>query len=90
MPFTIASIVLAGGLNGAGASIYPMIIFGFSIWGIRLPLAWFLSHFLWETSSGVYMALLVSQFVQSMLLLWIVLRYSWARFSMHNSMSNSS
>lgn len=90
VPFTIASIVLAGGLNGAGASIYPMIIFGFSIWGIRLPLAWFLSHFLWATSSGVYMALLVSQVVQSMLLLWIVLRYNWARFSMHNSMSNSS
>lgn len=89
IPFTIAGMVLAGGLNGAGASVYPMVIFGFSIWGVRLPLAWFLSHFLWQSSSGVYLALLISQVIQFTMLLWIVLYQNWASFSMHSSMSNT-
>lgn len=85
VPFTIGSIVLAGGLNGAGASIYPMVVFGIATWGIRLPLAWFLGHILGKSSSGVYMALLVSQVVQCLVLLWIVVYSNWMRFSIRSS-----
>lgn len=84
VPFTVGSIVLAGGLNGAGASVYPMIIFGISTWGIRLPLAWFLGHILWQSSSGVYLALVISQVIQATVLLWITLRSHWGRFAMRN------
>ncbi len=83
VPFTIGSVVLAGGLNGAGASVYPMVVFSFATWCIRLPVAWYLGHILWKNASGVYSALLVSQIVQSIMLLWIVYKCNWTRFAFY-------
>lgn len=82
VPFTVASVVLAGALNGAGATIYPLVAFSVAIWGVRLPVAWIFGHILWQNASGVYLAMLVSQVVQSSALLWVVLRCDWTRFAM--------
>lgn len=83
VPFSVTSVVLAGTLNGAGATIYPMVAFSIAVWILRLPLAWFMGHLLWQDSSGVYCAMLISQMVQSSILLWVLLRCNWTRFAMH-------
>lgn len=82
VPFTVASVVLAGALNGAGATIYPMVAFSVAVWLVRLPTAWFFGHIVWQDASGVYLSMLVSQIVQSSSLLWVVLRCDWTRFAM--------
>ena len=83
VPFTVASIVLSGSLNGAGAAIYPMISFSVATWLVRLPLAYLLGHLIWKEASGIFAALLVSQIIMSTSLLWVVLRCNWTRFAMH-------
>lgn len=82
VPFTVGSLVLVGALNGAGATVYPMWAYSLSIWGVRLPLAWYLGHELWSSSTGIYTAMFVSQMVQFTILLWIVLVVDWPRFAM--------
>ena len=88
VPFSVASIILSGVFNGSGATVYPMRAFSLSVWCVRLPLAWYLGHVLWRSASGVFMAMLVSQAVQSMCLLLVFLFCDWTRFSMR-SMSAS-
>ncbi|MEG2140434.1 MAG: MATE family efflux transporter [Bilophila sp.] len=82
VPFTVASVVLAGALNGAGATVYPLLAFSGAVWVVRLPVAYFFGHILWQNASGVYLSMLVSQMVQSSALLWVVLRCDWMRFAM--------
>lgn len=38
IPFTLTSMIMAGALNGAGATIYNLFIFAITVWGCRLPL----------------------------------------------------
>lgn len=82
VPFTVASVVLAGVLNGAGATVYPMASFSISIWLVRLPLAWLLGHVILRGASGIYLSMLLSQLVQSSSLLWVLLYKDWTRYSM--------
>ncbi len=83
VPFTVASVILAGAFNGAGATLYPMITFSTGVWLVRLPIAWLFGHHLWENADGIYMAMLVSQIFQSSVLLWILFRHNWTRFAMN-------
>lgn len=82
VPFTVASVVLAGSLNGAGATVYPMVSFSVATWCVRLPFAWLFGHIVWQDANGVYAALLISQIVMSTSLLWVILRCDWMRFAM--------
>lgn len=84
-PFTVGSMILGGLLTGAGASIYPFIVYSFATWCVRLPLAWYLGHVAWQSSSGIFAAMLISQVVQSSIILMIFLRADWARFSMYHA-----
>ena len=83
-PCSFISIVLTGVFNGAGASMLPMRAFLISIWGVRLPLAYLLGHIIWGTCDGVFCAMMVSQFIQSFFLVWILLRKDWQRYAMHS------
>lgn len=83
-PFTVASMVLGGIFTGAGATVYPFTVFTIAVWLIRLPMAWFLGLHLWESSTGIFLAMLISQMVQSSVLLYILLRCNWARFAMRH------
>ncbi len=85
VPFTVASVILAGVFNGAGATVYPMWAFSISIWLVRLPLAWLFGHRLWMTASGVFMAMLVSQMVQALTLVWVLRCRDWSRFAMRRT-----
>ena len=81
-PFSIASTVMGGVMTGAGATKYNLMIFGGTFWLVRLPLGWLLGHMLWGTASGVFVAMLVSQCLQTSIMLYVVLRRDWMRFAM--------
>ncbi|MDR1242189.1 MAG: MATE family efflux transporter [Deltaproteobacteria bacterium] len=83
-PFTVGSMTLAGIFTGAGASIYPFIVYSSATWMVRLPLAWLLGHVIWQSSSGVFLAMLISQIVQCSIITYIFLRCGWERFSMYH------
>lgn len=82
IPFTCTSMILAGALTGAGATLYSMAVFGVSIWGVRLPVAWLLGWHWWGTADGVWLSMLVSQMFQGLVLLGAYQFKDWSRFSM--------
>lgn len=82
IPFTLTSMILGGAFVGAGATIYNLAVFGTTVWGLRLPLAWFLGHKLLGRAEGVWMAQLASQMVQSMTLLYFYQFGNWRRFAL--------
>ncbi|GFK93641.1 putative FMN/FAD exporter YeeO [Fundidesulfovibrio magnetotacticus] len=82
VPFTCTGMILAGALTGAGATVYNLIVFGASIWGVRLPVAWWLGWRAWGTAEGVWLSMLVSQVFQALALLAVYRFRDWARFSM--------
>ena len=76
VPFTVGTVVLSGVFAGAGATIYPMRSFIVSIWCIRVPMALVLGH--WVLGyEGVFMSMLVSQFVQFCVLFWTLTHIKW-------------
>jgi MATE family multidrug resistance protein len=85
-PFSIASTIMGGIMVGAGATRYNLMIFGGTFWLVRLPLGWLLGHVLWGASSGVFLAMLLSQCLQTCLMLQVVLRRNWTRFAMRQHM----
>lgn len=82
IPFTLTSMILAGAFNGAGATMYNMIIMGAATWVIRLPLAYGLGHIHMENAEGIWIAMFVSQIVQSSVLLYFFTFKNWQRFAM--------
>lgn len=81
-PFSIASTVLGGVMVGAGATHYNLMVFGGSFWGVRLPLGYLLGHVLWGTASGVFLAMLISQVLQTSCMLVLFFRGRWTEHSM--------
>ncbi|WP_243358291.1 MATE family efflux transporter [Fundidesulfovibrio terrae] len=88
VPFTCTSMILAGALTGAGATVYNLIVFGVSIWLVRLPVAWWLGWKAWGTADGVWFSMLVSQAFQATALLMAYQFKDWSRFSMIKSRNN--
>lgn len=82
IPFTCTSMILAGALTGAGATVYNLVIFGVTIWCVRLPVAWWLGWHAWGTADGVWLSMLVSQMAQAFALLGLYALGDWARFAM--------
>ena len=80
-PFTVTSMIMSGIFSGAGATVYSLIVFSFSTWLVRLPLAWYMGHVLWRDASGVFVAMLVSQVVQASASMYMFLRCDWYRFA---------
>lgn len=81
-PFSIASQVMGGIMVGAGATRFNLMVYGGTFWLVRIPLGWLLGHIIWGTANGVFAAMLVSQCMQAMIMLYVVLRCNWARFAM--------
>ena len=66
--------------------------YALAVWGVRLPLSWWLGHVVLRSSAGVYWAMIASQLVQCAMLLWVLLRVDWKRFALGSSrpgMSNA-
>ena len=52
--------VLNGLLRGAGATLIPMFVTLFSLWLVRIPLAWLLSRYMGE--SGIWWSIPIAWF----------------------------
>ncbi len=83
-PFTLSSMILAGVMTGAGATRYSLVVFSSSFWLVRLPVAYVLGHFVWQSASGVFVGMLASQVVQTVLMIWVLERFPWKKFAMSN------
>lgn len=59
--------------------------YALAVWGVRLPLSWWLGHVVLRSSAGVYWAMIASQLVQCDMLLWVLLRVDWKRFALGSS-----
>lgn len=82
IPFTLTSMIIGGALGGAGATLYNTAVFGVTVWCVRLPLAYVLGHHIVNEAEGIWMAMLASQIVQSMTLLYVYQFKDWSRFAM--------
>ncbi|WP_316901700.1 MATE family efflux transporter [Pseudodesulfovibrio indicus] len=82
IPFTLTSMILAGAFNGAGATLYNMLIMGGATWGLRLPLAYALGHVIMDGAEGIWIAMFCSQVVQSSVLFYFYVFKNWQRFAM--------
>jgi len=82
IPFTLTSMIMAGALNGAGATMSNMIIMGCATWFVRLPLAYGLGHFGMKSAEGIWIAMFCSQIVQSLTLVYYYTFRNWQRFAM--------
>lgn len=82
VPFTVSGMVLHGVMNGAGATIYSLIVNSAGIWFVRLPIGWGLSHIVFHNAYGVYMAMAISMIIQTSVMAWVFFCKDWARFAM--------
>jgi putative MATE family efflux protein len=82
IPFTLTGMIMGGALGGAGATVYTMIVFGTTIWCVRLPLAWILGHHVLGEARGVWISMLVSQMVQALVILYVFAFKDWKRFAL--------
>ncbi len=81
-PFTLISMILGGVMTGAGATRYNLMVFGTSFWVVRLPVAWILGHFVWQSASGVFVGMLASQAVQATVMLLVLFYAPWKSYAM--------
>jgi putative MATE family efflux protein len=82
IPFTLTTMILAGALAGAGATIYNLVGMGVGTWLVRLPLAYVLGHMVLRNASGVWISMLASQACQAAILFYIFTRKDWQRYAM--------
>jgi MATE family multidrug resistance protein len=81
MPFSVLSMIWSGLFSGAGATLYSLAAFSVGTWVVRLPLAWYMGHVIWQNAAGVFLAMLVSQIVQAGLGCYLFLCRDWSRFA---------
>ena len=81
-PFSIISTIFAGVMIGASAAHFNLLIFGLSFWVIRIPLAYALGHFVWGEATGVFVAMLISQVIQTALMLYVFYRVNWTKYAL--------
>ncbi len=67
-PFMAMSVVLGGGLQGAGDTRGAMWVVGTAMWFIRLPLAWLFAMVLGFGARGVWAAMVISMAIQGSLM----------------------
>jgi len=70
-------MVLANAINGAGDTKTPTIINFFGFWVLQIPLAYFLSTVLDLKSTGVYMAVPISEACMAIVFVIIFKRGKW-------------
>ena len=81
-PFSIISTIFAVVMIGASAAHFNLLIFGLSFWVIRIPLAYALGHFVWEAATGVFVAMLISQVIQTALMLYVFYKLDWTKYAL--------
>jgi len=78
-PFMALSLILAGGMNGAGDTRAVMVRVAVSIWLIRIPLAFLFVVILGWGITSVWWAMVISMIAQAMMILQRYLSKRWLR-----------
>jgi Na+-driven multidrug efflux pump len=86
-PFMALSMILGGGLQGAGDMRGSMMVIVVGMWFIRLPLAVVLGLLLGYGAPGVWMAMVISMIVQGMLMAVRFYRGKWKGISFEHTPS---
>lgn len=81
-PFMALSVILAGGLQGAGDTKGTMWVIIVAMWCIRLPLAYFLAITMGHGATGVWIAMVTSMNIQGMLMTWRFHKGVWKRLKL--------
>ena len=81
-PLMALSVVLAGGLQGAGDTKGTMWVIIIAMWMIRLPFAYFLAVILNYGAFGVWIAMVASMNVQGILMTWRFHRGHWKKLKL--------
>jgi putative MATE family efflux protein len=76
-PFMAFSLILGGGLQGAGDTRGSMAVIITAMWAVRLPLAVLLAFFFNLGSVGVWSAMVISMIVQGILMSARFYRGTW-------------
>ncbi len=86
IPFTVSTMIIGGSFVGAGATKFNMMCVGGSVWLVRVPLAYFLGHVVLREPTGIWIAMLCSQFVQSVVMAFIFLSNKWKDYAIRKEM----
>ena len=76
-PFMAFSLILGGGLQGAGDTRGSMAVIITAMWAVRLPLAVVLAFYFNLGSLGVWSAMVISMIVQGILMSVRFYRGTW-------------
>lgn len=82
-PFMALSLILGGGLQGAGDTKGTMKVIITGMWIVRLPLAFFLAFVLGYGARGVWIAMLVSMIVQGILMALRFYKGDWRKIRLN-------
>lgn len=82
-PFMALSLILGGGLQGAGDTKGTMMIIITGMWVVRIPLAFFLAFTMGYGARGVWIAMLVSMIIQGTLMALRFYRGDWKTIQLH-------
>jgi putative MATE family efflux protein len=70
-------MVMVNSFNGAGDTKTPTIINLFTYWCFQIPLAWILSHRFSFAQSGVFIAIIISESMATLLGIYIFRKGNW-------------
>ena len=72
-------MVMLNAFNGAGDTRTPTLVYFVGYWLFQIPLAWFLSHRYIRAQLGIFIAIVISQFVTAVLSYYLFKRGGWKR-----------
>ena len=78
-PFLALGMVLTGALQGAGDTVRPTYITIFTMWIIRIPLAWGLIFGLHLNAHGAWLSMTVTTIVGGLMTAWLFRSGRWKR-----------
>jgi putative MATE family efflux protein len=73
------SMAMLNAFNGAGDTRTPTVVNLVAFWLFQIPLAWFLSQYSIKEPRGVFIAILISQFVSAVLSYYLFKRGTWKK-----------
>ncbi|MGL4722693.1 MAG: MATE family efflux transporter [Desulfovibrionaceae bacterium] len=77
IPCIMITITSSGIFTGAGTTMYTFLAFSISMWVIRIPIAYVCGYLYKMNSEGVYIAMSVSAFIQSLIILYFYIGKRW-------------
>lgn len=72
-------MVMLNAFNGAGDTRTPTLVYFVGYWIFQIPLAWILSQHYIREPKGIFIAIVISQFVTALLAYYLFKRGGWKR-----------